>query len=97
MSDLWRQGFEHFHAERFFDAHEAWETLWHETSGPAHDALRVLIQAAVVLHHHQQGNREGVERQLQRCRARLAELDTAELWGVDLRAFVQAAARRVHA
>src|SRR5262245_66433884 len=43
----------------FFEAHEAWEELWMETTGPEKQFIRGLIQAAVGLCHFCNGNLRG--------------------------------------
>jgi len=54
-----RRGVDHFNKEDFFEAHEAWEELWHETRGEARDFIQGLIQVTSALHHLQVGNMRG--------------------------------------
>lgn len=49
----------HFDAGEYFDAHEVWEELWNEASGPRHAYLQGLIQVAVALHHATNENWRG--------------------------------------
>ena len=49
----------HFNAQRFFEAHEDWETLWQEADGAYRVWLQGLIQAAAGLHHVSWGTPSG--------------------------------------
>jgi predicted metal-dependent hydrolase len=51
-----------FNRRDFFEAHEVWEDLWHETSGPERRFIQALIQAAVALFHFGNGNVRGAAR-----------------------------------
>jgi len=55
------KGIELFNAREFFDAHETWEELWHETQGEAKNFIQALIQAATALHHFQNSNLKGAK------------------------------------
>src|SRR6266704_2929478 len=48
-----------FNRGDFFEAHEAWETLWMETFSPEKQFYQGLIQAAVGLCHFCNGNLRG--------------------------------------
>jgi uncharacterized protein len=60
------EGIALFNAREFFDAHEVWEDLWHDTprDGDHTDRrfIQAMIQAAVALHHAGNGNRKGAVR-----------------------------------
>ncbi|MFO0886494.1 MAG: DUF309 domain-containing protein [Pirellulales bacterium] len=56
------QGIEHFNVCDFFEAHEVWEDLWTEYSGPARKFYQGLIQVAVCLHHFGNGNTRGCKK-----------------------------------
>jgi hypothetical protein len=88
MDERLARGVALFNEERFFDAHDAWEDLWNETSGPDRVFVQGLIQAAVGLYHRGNGNCRGARSQLSRSLAKLAGftpgrhgLDTAGLVG----------------
>ena len=68
---------------RFFDAHEALETVWRRGDDPAMRFLQGLIQWAVAFEHHRRGNPHGARVLLDRA---LANLDGAPegYMGVDL-------------
>lgn len=53
------KGVAHFNAEEFFEAHEAWEDLWHATQGEERNFIQGLIQVTSSLHHLQIGNMRG--------------------------------------
>jgi len=55
------KGIELFNAREFFDAHEIWEELWHETHGDSRNFIQGLIQAATALHHFQNQNLKGAK------------------------------------
>ena len=59
MKDHFSDGVELFNAERFFDAHEAWETIWLKSRSEEKKFLQGLIQLAAALHHFQRGNLPG--------------------------------------
>lgn len=53
------RGIELFNEEKFFEAHEIWEDLWHATRDASEDFIQGLIQLASALHHLQNGNLRG--------------------------------------
>jgi predicted metal-dependent hydrolase len=55
-----------FNSATFFEAHEIWEDIWREVSGPEKKFLQGLIQIAVALHHHATGNLAGARSLLER-------------------------------
>lgn len=56
---LYLAGIQFFNAGDYFEAHEAWEELWHETAGPQRRFYQGLIQTAVGLLHFCNGNLRG--------------------------------------
>jgi uncharacterized protein len=52
-------GVHFFNEGEFFEAHEVWESVWLETSGPERRFYQGLIQAAVALYHFGNGNLRG--------------------------------------
>jgi uncharacterized protein len=56
------QGIEHFNVCDFFEAHEVWEELWADYSGPSRRFYQGLIQVAVCLHHFGNGNIRGAKK-----------------------------------
>lgn len=55
-------GIEYFNECEFFEAHEAWEELWTDYSGPSRKFYQGLIQVAVCLHHFGNGNTRGAKK-----------------------------------
>ena len=45
------EGLELFNAGRYYDCHEAWETVWRSTTPEPRDLWRGLIQVAVAFYH----------------------------------------------
>ena len=57
---LYYDGIQLFNEHEFFDAHEAWEDVWHMAYGLKHDFYQGLIQCAVALEHYRRSNPRGV-------------------------------------
>ena len=86
MGDLFRKGVEEFNTQCFFEAHDTWEELWRETSGPDRLFYQGLIQAAVGLYHMANGNLRGAQSQFGKALNKLERylptyhgIDTAHL------------------
>lgn len=56
-----------FNDAAFFDAHEALEDVWRVAPKPEKKFLQGLIQVAVALHHHGNGNSAGARSVLRRA------------------------------
>lgn len=56
---LYLAGIQFFNAGDYFEAHEVWEALWHESAGPERRFYQGLIQTAVGLLHFCNGNLRG--------------------------------------
>lgn len=86
------EGIHHFNERRFWEAHEAWETLWLVAQTDLEQYLQGLIQIAAAYHHVQRGTYRGAPRLFE---AGLRRLDAFPLrcCGLD-RTEVDAAARR---
>ncbi len=68
-----RLGIEHFDAERFFPAHEAWETCWKQSKGTADaEFFKGLSQLGAGYVHHLRGNPHGAHTLLRRGGGRIA-------------------------
>ncbi len=84
-------------AERWFDAHEAFEDEWRETADPERDFLQGLVHVTVAWHHAAKGNQPGASRQLEKATRRLSPY-APEHRGVDVASVlgqVEAASARV--
>jgi hypothetical protein len=78
-----RLGIEHFDAERFFPAHEAWETCWKQAKGtPDAEFFKGLSQLGAGYVHHQRGNPHGAHTLLRRGSGRIARYPSGH-HGVD--------------
>jgi len=86
------EGVDHFNSRRFWEAHEAWETLWLSAESDLEQFLQGLIQIAAAYHHIQRGTYRGAPRLFA---AGLKRLEPFPLvcCGID-RSDVDAAARR---
>ena len=79
-------GIVHFNRRDFFEAHEVWEDLWHETAGPDRRFFQGLIQAAVAVYHAGNGNARGARRLFHSGRRYMSAYPDRHL-GMDLPAF----------
>ncbi len=84
--DRIRDGLRLFNEERFFEAHEALEDVWHLERGEPRLFLQGLIQLCAGFHHFQNGNYRGASALLQRGAdkmrtypPRYLDLDTAAI------------------
>lgn len=57
---LYLEGIQLFNEREYFDAHEAWEDVWHMAYGIKHDFYQGMIQCAVALEHYRRSNPRGV-------------------------------------
>lgn len=56
------EGLRHFNRREFFESHEVLEELWQETHDERRKFYQGLIQAAVALHHFENGNLGGARK-----------------------------------
>jgi predicted metal-dependent hydrolase len=75
-----------FNDKAFFEAHEVWEGLWMECSGPERRFYQALIQAAVALYHFGNGNVRGAVKLYHSSRNYMAAFGPSYL-GLDCAAF----------
>lgn len=61
-ADLYDEGVRLFNEGRYWHAHEAWEDIWLDSSGPARLVLQSLIQMAAALYHVERDNPGGATR-----------------------------------
>jgi predicted metal-dependent hydrolase len=83
-----------FNAHDFFAAHDVWEDLWADGTGPEQRFYQGLIQAAVGLFHYQGGNVRGAAKLYRTARAYMEPygspylgLDAARFWEQMARCF----------
>jgi predicted metal-dependent hydrolase len=77
-----------FNAHDFFEAHEVWESIWMESTGPERRFYQGLIQAAVALYHFGNGNLRGALKLYRTGRAYMEGLDSPYR-GLDVEKFWQ--------
>lgn len=70
----WLKARELFDRGLCFEAHEAFEELWREASGPRKELLQAMAQASAALVHLSRGNRSGATYLVERCALRLSRL-----------------------
>lgn len=74
--------------QRYFEAHECLEDVWHHAPAPDREFWQGVIQVAVACVHHQRGNAKGVVATCRKAARRLADypdvhhgVDVAQLRG----------------
>lgn len=77
----------YWNAGAFFEAHEDWETLWHEAEGARREWLQGLIQFAAGFHHVVRGTSSGFVKLMQTAAGKAGTyagdtqgIDFARLW-----------------
>jgi predicted metal-dependent hydrolase len=75
-----------FNRRDYFEAHEAWESIWLDHAGPEKKFYQALIQAAVALYHFGNGNVGGARKLYHSSRNYMAAYDSPYL-GVDTAMF----------
>jgi len=78
-----REGIDLFNQERFWEAHEVLEEIWHPATGVDRDAIQGLILTAAALVHYQKNEKSICISILGRAREKLGTLN--EFNGVDVR------------
>ena len=84
---LYYDGIELFNEGEFFDAHEAWEDVWHMAYGLKHDFYQGMIQCAVALEHYRRSNPRGVVSLYNSYRAKFRDVPPVFM-GLDVTAFL---------
>jgi uncharacterized protein len=79
-------GIVHFNGGDYFEAHEVWEDLWHDTPGPDRRFYQGLIQAAVAVYHAGNRNFRGARRLFHSGRRYMSAYRSPHL-GLDIPAF----------
>jgi len=69
------EGLQLYRDGKFFEAHEAWETVWSFAEGPERSLLQALIQITAAFHHlNRKNNRIGASLLLEQALGRLLKL-----------------------
>jgi hypothetical protein len=82
-SELLREGIDLFNQERFWEAHEALEEIWHPATGVDRDIIQGLILAAAALVHYQKNEINVYVSILGRAKDKLGTVD--EFKGIDIK------------
>jgi hypothetical protein len=82
-----------FNCGYYWEAHEAWESLWHVAgrAGPTADYLKGLIKLAAAGVKLREGNAAGVTRHVGRSCELLAAAEGTTLFGIDVARLIAAA------
>ncbi len=73
MDERFFRGLEEFNGERFFEAHEVLEDLWHEYREPDRKFIQGIIQIAAGFYHIQSCNLKGAVSQLAKGNEKLTQ------------------------
>ena len=65
-------GLKCYKQQKYFEAHEHWETLWRQAEGVEKTLLQALIQLSVAFCHRQRGNHRGAVSMLKKSLDRIA-------------------------
>ncbi|MBA2631573.1 MAG: DUF309 domain-containing protein [Chloroflexi bacterium] len=95
MSDLERKlyydGITLFNEHEFFDAHEAWEDIWHMAYGKKYYFYQGLIQCSVALEHYRRSNPRGVLSLFRTYNQKFAHVAEHEVFmGLEIKSFLEA-------
>ena len=79
---------EHFDAERFFQAHEAWETVWKQSKGtPDEEFFKGLSQLGAGYVHYRRDNQHGAHTLMRRALSRIGTRGSPHA-GIDIDALM---------
>ena len=78
-----REGIDLFNKERFWEAHEVLEEIWHPATGVDRDTIQGLILTAAALVHYQKDEKSVCVSVLGRAKEKLGTLD--QFKGLDIR------------
>ena len=100
QNETWLDAIDLFNAGYYWEAHEAWEALWHAggRKGPTADLLKGLIKLAAAGVKASEGRPAGVRQHARRAAELLASARSqgASAWGLSFDE-VQAAAQQIAA
>ena len=68
------RGLEHFRAHDYFAAHDDWEEVWRELSGPRRTFWQAMIQLVVGAYHFTNSNLRGCRGQWQKALQKCVDL-----------------------
>lgn len=70
------EGIDLFNAQRYYEAHEAWEDIWRPATGATKLFYQGLIQAAAALLHYDRQNGRGAKLCIDNALKKLESLDS---------------------
>src|SRR5213594_5147982 len=82
-SEALREGIDLFNQERFWEAHEVLEEIWHPATGVDRDTIQGLILTAAAFVHYQKNEKSVCVSILGRAKEKLGTLD--QFRGLDIR------------
>lgn len=80
---VFHEGIRLFNERDWFEAHEVWEDIWREASGPRKRFYQGLIQCAVTIEHVRRGNPRGVRSVWRTAKEKFTGLPSPYM-GIDL-------------
>ena len=79
-----------FNNRRFYEAHDAWESLWlREPDARRKLLLQALIQSAVTFYHLEHGRERGALKMYERAKEKFARLKEKRLMSLNVESFEQ--------
>lgn len=85
-----------FNLGEWYECHDDFEAVWHETQGRLRPVLQGILQIAVAHHHLERGNKTGATVLLGEGLGRLASAEACEL-GLNIQKLQQSSQRRLAA
>ena len=89
-----KQAIQQFNNGAWYDAHDLFEELWHETADPERRSLQGILQVAVAQLHLERGNKRGATILFGEALGRLRRPGTPDL-GLDPNALCQSVDERL--
>ncbi len=82
------EGIALFNSRRFYEAHDAWESLWlREPDAHRKLLLQALIQSAIAFYHLEEGRKRGARKMYERAKEKFARLKEKRLMSLDVESF----------
>src|SRR6476661_5924114 len=84
---IYLDGIQLFNDHEFFEAHEAWEDIWHMAFGTKFEFYQGIIQCAVALEHYRRSNPRGVVSLFESYNRHFKDVP-ATFMGLDVKSFL---------
>lgn len=88
LDERYLEGIRLFNTGEFFEAHEVWEDLWHESLGTERRFVQSLIHATVCVYHANRGNLRGAARLFASGQKYMSQYPDP-FWGLEVAKFWQ--------